>query len=322
MQQRGFLGSRVGLSLVGVWLAVAACSATPARHTGQGQGNSQNGGDGAANGGSGGVGGSPSFGNSDAAVTQVTGGSLAPDPAQDAGATMIRDQNCGQITAIVRDFTPDTNSDFEMDNTIDFTNLASLIGGQGQKGIVKPMLENGYPAYAPAGATAMTHSALQFYQWYVDTPGVNQRFEVPLPLTEDTPGHFVYDSTAFFPIDGKGFGDYMASGHNFHFTTEIRTKFTYHGGEVLTFRGDDDVWIFVNGVLAVDLGGMHSPLAGTVTMDQFAQQNQLVKGMTYSMDIFQAERHTTGSNFRIETTIDCFTIVKPPPPPPPPPPPQ
>jgi hypothetical protein len=39
------------------------------------------------------------------------------------------------------------------------------------------------------------------------------------------------------------------------------------------------------------------------------------------MDIFQAERHTTESNFHIETTINCFTVVKPPPPPPPPPPP-
>jgi hypothetical protein len=36
------------------------------------------------------------------------------------------------------------------------------------------------------------------------------------------------------------------------------------------------------------------------------------------MDIFHAERHTTQSNFRIETNIQCFTTVPPPPPPPPP----
>ncbi len=293
--------------------SLAACSAAPARHTGQGQDVAANGSDASL----GGSAGSVSFGNPDAAAPQITGAGDGAIVAHDAGAgTVTRDPSCGQITAIVRDFTPDTNSDFEM--PFDFTNLAAIFAGQGQKGIVKPMLEMGYPAYAPAGATAETHSAAQFYQWYVDTPNVNMRFEVPLPLTETTPGRFVYDSTAFFPIDGKGFGNYMTTGHNFHFTTEIRTKFTYQGGEVLMFRGDDDVWIFVNGVLAVDLGGMHSPLMGTVDMDTFAQQNGLAKGMTYSMDIFQAERHTSGSNFHLETTINCFTIVQPPPPPPPP----
>jgi fibro-slime domain-containing protein len=156
----------------------------------------------------------------------------------------------------------------------------------------------------------------------VDTPGVNMRFEIPLPLTEATPGHFVYDNSEFFPIDGMGFGNYQAYNHNYHFTTEIRTKFTYKGGEVFTFRGDDDVWIFVNGVLAVDLGGLHGPLEGRIDMNQFAGANGLVAGETYSMDIFQAERHTTGSNFRIETTIECIQMVEPPPPPPPPPPPE
>lgn len=182
-------------------------------------------------------------------------------------------------------------------------------------------LENGYPAYALPGASTDTHSAQLFYQWYVDTPGVNMRFEQALPLTEDTPGHFVFDSTEFFPLDNLGFGN-EGNPHNYHFTTELRTKFTYKGGEVFTFRGDDDVWIFVNGVLAVDLGGLHGPLEGTVNMDSLAVQNGLQVGQTYSMDVFQAERHTTGSNFHIETTIECFTVVKPPPPPPPPSPPE
>ncbi len=37
----------------------------------------------------------------------------------------------------------------------------------------------------------------------------------------------------------------------------------------------------------------------------------LTLGETYPMDIFHAERHTNESNFRIETTIQCF--VTPPP---------
>ena len=47
------------------------------------------------------------------------------------------------------------------------------------------------------------------------------------------------------------------SPHNFHFTTELRYFFQYQGGETLTFRGDDDVFVYVNGRLAVDIGGIH-----------------------------------------------------------------
>ena len=72
---------------------------------------------------------------------------------------------------------------------------------------------------------------------------------------------------------------------------------------MFTFRGDDDLWLFVNGQLALDLGGLHPALEGSVVMDSLG----LVPGETYPMDIFHAERRTNASNFRIVTNIECFT---------------
>jgi fibro-slime domain-containing protein len=148
-----------------------------------------------------------------------------------------------------------------------------------------------------------------FDQWYRDTPGVNETVQVPVTLTPDASGNLVYDSTAFFPIDGMGFGNTPGQQHNFHFTTEAHVRFGYIAGQKFTFRGDDDLWIYVNGKLALDLGGMHLPIAATIDFDKQAAELGISPGGTYQMDIFHAERHTNESNFRIETNIRCFEPV-------------
>ena len=154
------------------------------------------------------------------------------------------------------------------------------------------------------------HSAEGFAQWYRDVPGVNMSapLDITLKLDEDT-GQYVFDdredsaySSGFFPINGQLFGNSAGNNKNFHFTFELNTEFTYEAdsGQVFTFRGDDDVWVFVDGRLVIDIGGVHSAKEQTVELDRL---DWLVDGKSYSLNFFFAERHRTASNFRIETTL-------------------
>jgi fibro-slime domain-containing protein len=154
-------------------------------------------------------------------------------------------------------------------------------------------------------------STTTFDQWYNTVASVNMEVPGELMLAETAPGSgvSVYDSSEFFPIDNKGFGNTAGKAHNYHFTTEIHVKFTYQPKQVFTFRGDDDLWIFVNGKLALDVGGQHQALKGVIDFDAQAATLGITAGSSYQMDIFHAERQTDESNFRIETNIKCFERV-------------
>ena len=163
-----------------------------------------------------------------------------------------------------------------------------------------------------ATASSAFTSEANFDEWYRDIPGVNLSMTVTLTLIRQADGSYVFDDKTdpqyaskggFFPIDGQLFGNSPANpAHNFHFTTELRTRFTYDagGGQVFRFTGDDDIWVFVDGRLVVDLGGTHGPVEQFVDMTRLG----LVDGQKYTLDIFHAERQTNGSNFRFQTNIE------------------
>jgi fibro-slime domain-containing protein len=166
-------------------------------------------------------------------------------------------------------------------------------------GLVKPTLGgDGTPAYQ--GGPSLSN-ALNFSDWF--SSGTNHSGDQSLDLTLDNasssnPDVYTYSNGSFFPIDNQ-LGGNEGYSHNYHFTFRLNNIFTYSGGETFNFTGDDDVWVFINNQLVIDLGGVHGAESKSVNLDSLG----LTAGNDYSFDLFFAERHTSESNFRIDTSI-------------------
>lgn len=199
------------------------------------------------------------------------------------------------LTGTVRDF------------KADFVEFEGAITGL-KTGLVLSTLDaDDKPVFSGAVGGAIAN-ATSFAQWYRDTPGRNLSAPLAITLSETAPGSGVYRyaNSSFFPIDGQLFGN-EGRPHNFHFTYEIAGTFGYQPGQTFSFTGDDDVWVFIDRKLVVDLGGVHGAVSGAVNLDTLG----LTPGQNYAFNFFFAERHTTQSNFVIETSIPIASVPEP-----------
>lgn len=233
------------------------------------------------------------------------------------------------IPITIRDFNA-SHADFQ-----DAKQNTCNVDGVGTKGMVEETLD---AAHKPVKSAASPCPKYDIHTWFRDDPTVNRRYCLDLQLdkmgatanTYQTPSAFAQN---YFPIDSVPdpnppnsrikapdpvnpalAGETFAGGnpgmpHNFHFCMEMHATFKYRGGEVFDFKGDDDVWVFINNTLALDLGGLQDNGAGQVNLDLQKDALKISIDNYYNFDFFFCERQTTGSHLQVTTSID---IIPPP----------
>ena len=127
----------------------------------------------------------------------------------------------------------------------------------------------------------------------------------------DHPDLYGNDYTAIVSDHNGTSNEKYAARTNYNYGIHAHSAFVYYNDKNLqfTFKGDDDVYFFINGQLVCDVGGMHTAVEKTLTINSVAGKLDLHDGDICTFDMFFIDRHTYEVNLKFSTNIEMMAVA-------------
>ena len=191
------------------------------------------------------------------------------------------------------------------------TNMTTVTGTDEQTHSV-PIYGMAVDAYKSIVLTDNGAGTYSFEAGYSDNPKYVDYDRTNGTISQGTGGTA---TVGFYPLEDLGYeqpGLLTATSKvnngakNGSFTLRGESQFVYNKDSNLyfTFTGDDDVYMYINGVLALDLGGAHGRNNKTVNLNDLdATKYGLKEGQVATFTFFYMERCSDASTFGIKTNM-------------------